>query len=117
MQTPSSERVDQILASLDKAQRVPAPPFFYTRLQARLSQSRPEEQSLLWLRPAPLVGLLSILLVLNFWLINTPTNSTSASATLADTAPEDEFQALSFEDRSVEHTVFDYEVGIEMIQK
>jgi len=109
MKIPSSQRIDQILASLDMVQRVPAPPYFYTRVRARLSQERPIEPSLLWLRPIPVVALLLVLLAFNFWLINTPVTGTTDSPMLTETAQEHELQALALEEHTVNQTMVDYE--------
>jgi hypothetical protein len=109
MKIPSSQRIDQILASLDKVQRVPAPPYFYTRVRARLSQEQPIEPSLLWLRPIPVVALLLVLLAFNFWLINTPVTGTTAIPMLTETAQEHELQALALEEHTVDQTMVDYE--------
>ena len=117
MQTRSSEQLDRILASLDKAQRVPAPPYFYTRLRARLDQASPQQPQLLWLRPVPVVVMLAILLLLNFWLINTPTVDSATVTLPTKTVAEDELQILAFDDRTADHMVADYEATIDPIQK
>jgi hypothetical protein len=116
MKTPSSQRIDQILASLDKVQRVPAPPFFYTRVRARLSQEQPIASSLIWLRPIPVVALLLILLALNFWLINTPVTGTTASPMLTEAAQEHELQALALEEHTLDQSIVDYEWAMEIHQ-
>ena len=100
MQTPSSEKFERILASLDKVQRVPAPPYFYTRLRARLEEASPQQQ-LLWLRPIPVVAMLVVLLLLNFWLINMPSANSVAATPSTKMVVEDELQVLAFEDRNL----------------
>ena len=118
MRTPSSEQLDRILASLDKAQRVPAPPYVYTRLRARLGNaSAPQQYQLLWLRPLPVIAMLVILLLVNFWLIKTPLVDPTVAVHPAKSSTEDELQALAFEDRSAEHMVADYELTVDPIQK
>lgn len=118
MQTPPSDRIERILTSLDKVQRVPAPPYFYTRLLARLDSSKPLEQGLmLWLRPIPVVSLLIVLLLLNFWLINTPAATPTATATTIKSESEDELHILAFEERSAEHSVTEYEMANDPFQK
>lgn len=116
MQTPSSEKFERILASLDKVQRVPAPPYFYTRLRARLEEASPQQQ-FLWLRPIPVVAMLVVLLLLNFWLINTPSPNSVAATPSTKMVVEDELQVLAFEDRTAEHMITEYEVTIDPTQK
>jgi hypothetical protein len=116
MQTPSSERLERILASLDKEQRVPAPPYFYTRLRSRLEEASPQQQ-LLWLRPIPVVAMLVVLLVLNFWLINSPSVNSVAATPSTRMVVEDELQVLAFEDRAPEHMITEYESTIDPTQK
>lgn len=110
MHPQPNDRIDQILASLDKAQRVPAPSFFYTRLRARLDQPQQVEQSLLWLRPIPVVVMLLVLLAVNFWLINTPEVATVATSVAASESTEEELQTLAFEDHSTEQHFAEYEM-------
>lgn len=117
MQTPSSEQLERILASLDKAQRVPAPPYFYTRLRARLEEAPSRQPQLLWLRPIPVVSMLVILLLLNFWLLNMPSVDPTVSTPTTKTVIEDELQVLAFEDRTAEHMIADYEVTVDPAQK
>lgn len=118
MSTPSSDQFDRILTSLDKAQRVPAPPYFYTRLRARLDQPKPLEQAvLLWVRPLPIVVLLVILLLLNFWLINSPLVDPAVATHPTKSASEDELHVIAFEERSSDQMVADYEATIDPTQK
>ncbi|MFM8711314.1 MAG: hypothetical protein ACKOC7_08545 [Sphingomonadales bacterium] len=117
MQTPSSEKLERILASLDEAQRVPAPPYFYTRLRARLQEAPSPQQQLLWLRPLPAVAMLVVLLLLNFWLLNTPAVDSTTPTPTTKTVVEDELQVLAFEDRTAEHMIADYEVTVDPPQK
>lgn len=116
-QTPSSERIDRILASLDKAQPVPAPPYFYTRLRARLDRRPTEAHEVAWLRPVPLLTLMIVLLLVNFWLINTPITSSPSSTTVATVEPEDEWQVLAFEERAAEHTITEYDITTDLHQQ
>ncbi|MFM7646006.1 MAG: hypothetical protein ACKO41_04750 [Sphingomonadales bacterium] len=110
MQSPSSNRIDQILASLDKAQRVPAPPYFYTRLRARLEQNPTIEKTIAWLRPIPVIAVMLVLLLLNFWLIKTPAISSSTSASVVVVEPEDELHTLALEDRTADHTITEFDL-------
>jgi hypothetical protein len=117
MRTPSSEQLERILASLDKAQRVPAPPYFYARLRARIEEAPSRQQQLLWLRPIPVVAMLVVMLLLNFWLLNTPSVDSAVPTPATKTVIEDELQVLAFEDRTAEHMIADYELTVDPTQK
>lgn len=123
MQTPSSDRIDRILTSLDQVPRVPAPPYFYTRLRARLDRTdrtasgKPMEHGILWLRPIPVVTLLLLLLLLNSWLINTPVADPVTAVKVSATDGDDDWHVLAFEERTAEHAVTEYELTPDLYQK
>jgi hypothetical protein len=117
MQTPSKDRLEQILTSLDKAQRVPAPAYFYTRLRARLDEPQPIEQRSMWLRPIPVLGILLAFVVLNFWLINMPDNASLPAEVVVIGSAEEELQALAFEDRTTDYPMAEYELIVDLNQK
>jgi len=118
MQHPSKERIDQILASLDNVQRISAPPYFYTRVRARLKQrERSEEQQILmWFRPVPVLAILFLLVWFNFWWINARFEDSAAAATQSIES-EEELKALAFEDRAIEPTIAEYETSVELSHK
>lgn len=66
------EQVEQAMNSLDNMKRAEAPPFFYTRLMARLDSTEATiwNRSMNFLsRPAVSLGLLFLFLVMNGYLI------------------------------------------------
>ena len=64
---PKEDQVEKTLTSIDQISRADAPPFFYTRLQARLDKKATPAVPF-WLigkRPALSLATLSLLLILN----------------------------------------------------
>ncbi len=117
MQHSSSDNIDRILSSLDKVERVPAPPYFYTRLRARAEQARPVAQGWLRLQPIALVGMLLVLLLINGWLINTPVANLAVAPAASITEPEDELQSLAFDDRATDHLIAEADISLDTAQK
>jgi hypothetical protein len=60
----SPERIERIIESLDGIQPAAAPPFFYTRLKAKM-QPAVQKNSFLLLRPAFITATLAVFLLLN----------------------------------------------------
>jgi len=63
-----AQNIEATLNSLDKISRAEAPPFFYTRLLARMEETRTDTKPgiLQWLnRPAISISLLTLFLILN----------------------------------------------------
>jgi len=66
MKSKFKTREDEILGSLDGIQPVDAPPFFYTRLHARMQDELVEKKETIFLlRPAFLTAALSVILLIN----------------------------------------------------
>jgi hypothetical protein len=70
-----SEPIDQLISSLDQVKRAPAPAYFYSRLRARIDQNSAAHQWSVQLRPALVLVVMILLLLINTFLIidRTPT--------------------------------------------
>lgn len=80
-----TDRIDQVLSSLDHVQRVSAPSFFYTRLKARMERENNGGPVVrLIARPALALSLAAIILVVNATAILEMWHDTSTPA-VADT--------------------------------
>lgn len=92
-----SEKIDEILSSLDHCSRAEAPDFFYTRLKARMEKSAqaPASRTNWVLRPAYAITAAIAVLVLNAFIL-LQNNRSGSAANLPDT---DTFQSLAAEYR------------------
>jgi hypothetical protein len=63
----NEEQIEKTIASIDAISKADAPPFFYTRLQARLAEktAAPASFQIAGLRPVLSLAVLSLLVVLN----------------------------------------------------
>jgi hypothetical protein len=79
-----TERIDEVLSSLDHVQRAKAPSFFYTRLLARMERENGAGPVVrLLARPALALSLAAIILVVNATAILEMWHDSSATATVA----------------------------------
>ncbi|MFZ9694543.1 MAG: hypothetical protein ACO3AY_01565 [Chitinophagaceae bacterium] len=69
MKNGLQNRIETILSSLDQVQRASAPDYLYTRIKGRLQSEESKNSSFWLLRPVPLIGLLSLFLIINASLI------------------------------------------------
>ncbi len=61
-----ADMIRETLESLDHIQKAEAPPFFFTRLQARLDSDRTDTERWKWVRrPALSLAILTVLLLVN----------------------------------------------------
>lgn len=65
MKNGTQNRIETILSSLDNVQRASAPDYLYTRIKGRLQSEELNNSSFWLLRPVPLIGLLSLFLIIN----------------------------------------------------
>lgn len=87
MNTERNKRVDQILESLDASQRASVPDFFYTRLKARMQRDQEKGRSVLSVfRPAYVLAVLVIILIINISVILKGQQSTEINMGDNDTA-------------------------------
>jgi len=64
MNPEKNKRIEEILSSLDGAERAQAPSFFYTRLKARMEAGVPQPRPFI-LRPVYIIASLLVILMLN----------------------------------------------------
>lgn len=94
MNNKRNSKIDEILGSLDNAQRAAAPDFFYTRLKARMEKGFEPATPRSWIvRPAYALVALVLVLLINTAVIlqsNTTTdnNPTADTETLQSIAAE-----------------------------
>jgi hypothetical protein len=98
MNNERNKKIEQILASLDGSPKAEMPPFFYTRLKARMLSGEEGKASALpqrsWLlRPAFALGTLVAVLAINAFVIfqksdTTETSSSTDSETIQAIAAE-----------------------------
>ena len=88
-----SDHIDQCLNSLDQVKRATAPPFFYTRLRARMDNQVLEVDKDFQLRPVFVLTLMILLLLVNTFLIFNRTPQPS----IVDITEKDELQHLTYE--------------------
>ncbi len=77
----SKPNFDEIINSINDIQRAEAPNFFVTRAKARLDKYL--EPSNTWMpvkRPAWIIASLSLLFIVNLYLVNTPKSKTKQSS-------------------------------------
>lgn len=83
----NKNRADQILNSFDGIQPSEVPPFFYTRLKARMERELTENAPpAFFLRPAFLTISLSLVLILNIIFLTKPGNENIPSSGKSNTA-------------------------------
>jgi hypothetical protein len=91
METRTPPTTDDILNSFDKLQRAQVPPFFYTRLKARMEKGlEPETPSSWLLRPVYALSALIVVLAINAYVIfgkatSNDNNNTSMATTEGET--------------------------------
>lgn len=92
MKSEKNKQIDEIIGSLDNIQKAAAPNYFYTRLQARMENEllskRPKS---LVLRPAYILSVLLLVLVINAVAI------LKGSSTESATADSDTMQSIAAE--------------------
>lgn len=112
MPTNKQQRIERMIDGADQLTKVTAPDFFYTRLRAKLDNSASVPAGDLLLRPVLMVAALSLLLVINAFLIggdSTANSSTAIDDRSAGNEPEEALHALAMDDRSAGHfSVFEF---------
>ncbi len=84
---PDPEELEQVLNSINDISRAEMPPFFYTRLQAKLNKQN-QGTGYFWsvlTRPAVSLGTLSLLLILNVAAIRSYLHASSSNEGKATT--------------------------------
>jgi len=77
-----NQRIEDTLNSIDGLQKAEVPAFFYTRVHARLERKLAMPQNT-WMpvrKPVWVIGILTVLLVANVFLIASPSNKVSIEA-------------------------------------
>ena len=94
MNMEPNNKTEQILSSLDGAQRAIVPDFFYTRLKARMEKGYESDAPKSWvLRPVFAIAALMVILLINATVIFTRTN------TIKETSETDNLQSIAAEYR------------------
>ena len=81
MNIEPNKKVEEILSSLDGAQRAAIPDFFYTRLKAKMENGYAADAPKLWvLRPVYAIAALVVILLINGAVLFTNTNNTKGNS-------------------------------------